>query len=230
MPSTGVMDRPTTSGPHGLKAPARVRSATRGHRWAVGVDRSRRSRRPAAVPGTAWPERSYKSAQPSARLTCLPSCSAVAAGDVAADSVGGEVHRICRMGCDGVRASPRLGHERGVRLDLHQVEGLSGSRRVVLALVGLGGGGRVNAVSELPAGAEALTGHRGHGMPGLTVTGVVRKHREGLEQGKQRATDSWLPTGRMKGRAPTSPREVKIRNDVPRSRRSAAGRPDAVGV
>jgi hypothetical protein len=54
--------------------------------------------------------------------------------------------------------------------------------------------------------------------------------QEGLEQGKQEAADSWLPTGRMKGRALTLPQEVKIRNTIYRSRQSTAGRPDAVGV
>ncbi|WP_143064599.1 hypothetical protein [Streptomyces colonosanans] len=54
--------------------------------------------------------------------------------------------------------------------------------------------------------------------------------QEGLEQGKWEATDSWLPTGRMKGRTLTLPQEVKIRNTICRSRQSTAGRPDAVGV
>jgi len=42
---------------------------------------------------------------------------------------------------------------------------------------GPGGGGRDGAISDLPAGAEDLTGHIGRGVPGLTVTGVVRKQR-----------------------------------------------------
>ncbi|MDX2839537.1 hypothetical protein PV377_11205 [Streptomyces ipomoeae] len=54
--------------------------------------------------------------------------------------------------------------------------------------------------------------------------------QEGLEQGRQEATDSGLPTGRMKGRTLTLPQEVKIRNTIYRSRQSTAGRPDAVGV
>jgi hypothetical protein len=156
-----------------------------------------------------------------------------------------------------------------------------GVRRVAHALIGPGGGGRDNAVSDLPAGAEALTGHIGRGVHGLTVTGGVRKQRpavvgrgrrrgrqqvdppvvdrlvvprglghepllrvvdkkvtdsrpgslqEGLEQGEQEAADSWLLTGRVKGRTLTLPQEVKIWNTVYRSRQSTAGRPDAVGV
>ncbi|MFD7015647.1 hypothetical protein [Streptomyces sp. NPDC059928] len=54
--------------------------------------------------------------------------------------------------------------------------------------------------------------------------------QEGLEQGKQEAADEWLLTGRMKGRAPTPPQGVKIRNTLHRSRRTTPGRPDAVGV
>ncbi|MEY9988413.1 hypothetical protein ABIE67_000445 [Streptomyces sp. V4I8] len=53
--------------------------------------------------------------------------------------------------------------------------------------------------------------------------------QEGLEQGKQEAADSWLPTGRMKGRTLTLP-EDKIRNTIYQSRQSTAGRPDVVGV
>jgi hypothetical protein len=54
--------------------------------------------------------------------------------------------------------------------------------------------------------------------------------QEGLEQGKQEAADSWLPTGRMKGRTLTPPQEGKIRNTIYRSRQATAGRPGAVGV
>jgi hypothetical protein len=54
--------------------------------------------------------------------------------------------------------------------------------------------------------------------------------QEGLEQGKQEAADSWLPTRRMKGRTLTVPQEAKIRSTIHRSLRSTAGRPDAVGV
>jgi hypothetical protein len=54
--------------------------------------------------------------------------------------------------------------------------------------------------------------------------------QEGLEQGKQEAADSWLPTGRMNGRTLTLPQEVKIRNTIHGSRQSTSGRPDAVGV
>ncbi|MEU9956471.1 hypothetical protein [Streptomyces sp. NPDC050982] len=53
---------------------------------------------------------------------------------------------------------------------------------------------------------------------------------EGLEQGKQEAADSWLPTGRMTGRILTLPQEAEIRSTIWRSRQSTAGRPDAVGV
>ncbi len=51
-----------------------------------------------------------------------------------------------------------------------------------------------------------------------------------LEQGKQEAADSWLPTGRTKGRPLTLRPVVRIRNTVCRSRRSTAGRPDTVSV
>jgi hypothetical protein len=88
---------------------------------------------------------------------------------------------------------------------------------------------------------QVLTG-LGRGVPGPTVTEVVQKqrsvvvgrggqrgHQEGLEQGKQEAADSWLPTGRMKGCTLTLP-EDKIRNTIYQSRQSTAGRPDVVCV
>jgi hypothetical protein len=112
------------------------------------------------------------------------------------------------MECDGVRVFP---HERGVRLDRHQVRGRGavefgdghggsrlvghGVRRVVHALIGPRGGGRDNAVSDLPAGAEIPTGHRGRGVLLRMADKKVTESRpgslqEGLEQGKQGAADS----------------------------------------
>lgn len=107
-----------------------------------------------------------------------------------------------------------------------------GVRRVVHALIGPRGGGRDHAVSDLPAGAEVLTGHNGRGVPGLTIIGVVREQRPAaVGRGrKQEGADLWLPTGSMKGRTLTLPQEVKTRNTIHRSRQTTEGRPDAVGV
>ncbi|MCQ4042810.1 hypothetical protein ACFOSC_10890 [Streptantibioticus rubrisoli] len=52
----------------------------------------------------------------------------------------------------------------------------------------------------------------------------------GLAQGKQKAADSGLPTGRMQDRILPLSQEAKIRNTIYRSRRSTAVPPDAVGV
>jgi hypothetical protein len=107
-----------------------------------------------------------------------------------------------------------------------------GVRRIVHVLIGPRGGGRDHAVSDLPAGAEVLTGHIGRGVPGLTVTGVVREQRPAVvgRGRKQEGADSWLPTGPMKDRTFTLPQEAKTRNTIHRSRHTTAGRPDAVGM
>ncbi|MEU9112374.1 hypothetical protein AB0D04_11400 [Streptomyces sp. NPDC048483] len=75
-----------------------------------------------------------------------------------------------------------VGHDGGLALDR-----LAGAE-VEVDRHHVGGCGAVefdDAVSDLPAGAEDVTGHRGRGVPGLTVTGVVRKQRPAVVERQQ---------------------------------------------
>nr|WP_240436583.1 hypothetical protein [Streptomyces sporangiiformans] len=65
------------------------------------------------------------------------------------------------------------------------------------ALVGPDAGGRDNAVSGPPVGADVLTGHIGRGVPGLVVIEVVRKQRPAV-----------VGPGRRRGHQQVDPRVV----------------------
>lgn len=96
---------------------------------------------------------------------------------------------------------------------------------------GQGGGGRDDAVSDLPAGAEVLTGHRGRGVPGLPNTGVVRKQRPavvGRDHRLRHRGQRLVAVPRRRQGGDVIPRRPTLRTADKKV--TAAGRPDAVGV